>query len=586
MLAALFLVVWAGLGANAEEADRKDWSVLDFGHSGGPGVRVGSKAVYCPSMDLMLQFGGFQLNFTSGEYEPRNDLFVYDFANTSQSANTSWIPITDAPYPPSPRAWFSMATVQPSAEEEGGGVACQAVVLGGAQRFYSPVTPVLDFAWMVTLYTNLSATWREIVTSGQPPSRFLSDAVTKEEDNTVVLFGGAVNETYAVQDLWQLNATSLVWTELALVNQSISGRFSHSMAYDALGDTVYVYGGKIFDRNSRVMTYSMLAYSLSTNEWVLQAVLDQSRAQHGLVVANNRTLYSFGGMTQGKTNSFAYNDVVATSLNEPYTVARCPNFFCAGVDVQSEIVPQPRFDFSHVLRQGHLLVVFGGRFDGGMGDLWQLNLTAIATAKDAQNFTLKDESRVTDPLSIWAMHESMYFLIAVLIFLVFCYWVFIHTVARTFLYSREQAEAWEARVAAAEAAAPRGVHPDKIKALPTRLTAARAATTAVAEGEEEDVCSICLAEFAAEGELVRVLPCQHYFHPPCVDEWLQNRNTCPLCKQQVDAPPPDVVRSNNAQVVVMPEHPAPPPPPLQAAATTAIVATTTTEEEGRIGNLA
>lgn len=573
LLATLFLAVWAGLGANAEE-DREDWSVLDFGHNGGPGVRVGSKAVYCPSMDLMLQFGGFQLNFTSGEYEPRNDLFVYDFANTSQSANTSWIPITDAPLPPSPRAWFSMATVQ----AESADVACQAVVLGGAHRYYSPVSPVTDFAWMVTLYFNISAAWRELPAPGQPPSRFLSDAVTKFADNSVVLFGGAVNDTYAVRDLWQLNATSLVWTELSPANQSALGRFSHSMAYDALGDTVYVYGGKTFSRNARVMTYSMLAYSLSSHEWVVQAALVQSRAQHGLVVANNQTLYSFGGMTQGSTNSFAYNDVVATSLTEPYSPGRCPNFFCAGVKVESPIVPQPRFDFSHVLRQGHLLVVFGGRFDGGMGDLWQLNLTAIATAQDAQNFTQRDDGQVTDPLSIWAMYESMYFLIAVLIFLVFCYWVFIHTVARTFLYTREQNEAWEARMAVAQAAAPRGVHPDKIKALPTRLTAARAAA---ATEEEEEVCSICLAEFALEGELVRVLPCQHFFHPPCVDEWLQNRNTCPLCKQQVDAPTsPSPVRSNNDQVVVMmpPTTPPPPPPPPTT--------TTTSEEEDRLRNLA
>jgi hypothetical protein len=28
---------------------------------------------------------------------------------------------------------------------------------------------------------------------------------------------------------------------------------------------------------------------------------------------------------------------------------------------------------------------------------------------------------------------------------------------------------------------------------------------------------------------VRVLPCQHQFHPPCVDPWLVNvSGTCPL----------------------------------------------------------
>jgi len=55
-------------------------------------------------------------------------------------------------------------------------------------------------------------------------------------------------------------------------------------------------------------------------------------------------------------------------------------------------------------------------------------------------------------------------------------------------------------------------------------------TYRAAEGWEETSCSVCLADLA-DGEAVRVLqPCMHYFHPACVEEWLRNKATCPLCR--------------------------------------------------------
>jgi len=49
------------------------------------------------------------------------------------------------------------------------------------------------------------------------------------------------------------------------------------------------------------------------------------------------------------------------------------------------------------------------------------------------------------------------------------------------------------------------------------------------KGEDEHLgCSICTEDFKV-GEDVRVLPCDHKFHPPCIDPWLINvSGTCPL----------------------------------------------------------
>ncbi|KAI9786219.1 MAG: hypothetical protein M1839_007629 [Geoglossum umbratile] len=43
-------------------------------------------------------------------------------------------------------------------------------------------------------------------------------------------------------------------------------------------------------------------------------------------------------------------------------------------------------------------------------------------------------------------------------------------------------------------------------------------------------CSICTEDFV-KGEDIRVLPCNHKYHPDCVDPWLLNvSGTCPLCR--------------------------------------------------------
>ncbi|KAL8852953.1 MAG: hypothetical protein Q9221_002203 [Calogaya cf. arnoldii] len=43
-------------------------------------------------------------------------------------------------------------------------------------------------------------------------------------------------------------------------------------------------------------------------------------------------------------------------------------------------------------------------------------------------------------------------------------------------------------------------------------------------------CSVCTDDFT-KGQDVRVLPCNHKFHPECIDPWLLNvSGTCPLCR--------------------------------------------------------
>lgn len=55
------------------------------------------------------------------------------------------------------------------------------------------------------------------------------------------------------------------------------------------------------------------------------------------------------------------------------------------------------------------------------------------------------------------------------------------------------------------------------------------------ESDREEVhscCMVCLSDFV-RGEEVRRLPCGHYFHTTCIDEWLRRCMECPICKATV-----------------------------------------------------
>ncbi|XP_045077179.1 E3 ubiquitin-protein ligase RNF12-A-like [Coregonus clupeaformis] len=74
---------------------------------------------------------------------------------------------------------------------------------------------------------------------------------------------------------------------------------------------------------------------------------------------------------------------------------------------------------------------------------------------------------------------------------------------------------------------PRGLTKEQIDNLATRTYG-----QASLEGEAGRACSVCINEYA-QGNKLRRLPCAHEFHIHCIDRWLSENNTCPICRQPI-----------------------------------------------------
>ncbi|XP_031697018.1 E3 ubiquitin-protein ligase RNF130-like [Anarrhichthys ocellatus] len=45
-------------------------------------------------------------------------------------------------------------------------------------------------------------------------------------------------------------------------------------------------------------------------------------------------------------------------------------------------------------------------------------------------------------------------------------------------------------------------------------------------------CAVCIEAYQLN-DVVRILPCKHVFHKLCVDPWLNEHCTCPMCKLNI-----------------------------------------------------
>ncbi|KAF7090499.1 hypothetical protein CFC21_093244 [Triticum aestivum] len=91
---------------------------------------------------------------------------------------------------------------------------------------------------------------------------------------------------------------------------------------------------------------------------------------------------------------------------------------------------------------------------------------------------------------------------------------------------------------AAAAAAGGEVVDDEKERLIASLPLFTMASALAALPKSSPDCAVCLSPFVPDAEL-RLLPaCRHAFHAACVDAWLRNTPSCPLCRAAISLPHP------------------------------------------------
>ena len=79
---------------------------------------------------------------------------------------------------------------------------------------------------------------------------------------------------------------------------------------------------------------------------------------------------------------------------------------------------------------------------------------------------------------------------------------------------------------------PRGLTKDEISknTIEYKFRTGRNGNT---EDNQWDNCAICIDEFQQSEAVRRLHICHHVFHVKCVDQWMTDHTTCPMCRQDV-----------------------------------------------------
>ncbi|KAF8101678.1 hypothetical protein N665_0201s0005 [Sinapis alba] len=135
------------------------------------------------------------------------------------------------------------------------------------------------------------------------------------------------------------------------------------------------------------------------------------------------------------------------------------------------------------------------------------------------------QTRASDPVVI--VITVIFFVIFIMVFgSIFCRRSSVPYYSWPSVFGSTDADA-EARVVRIRRSAARGLKAEVIESFPTFVYSD---VKAVRIGKGGVECAVCLCEFEDEETLRLMPPCCHVFHADCVDVWLSEHSTCPLCR--------------------------------------------------------
>ena len=303
-------------------------------------------------------------------------------------------------------------------------------------------------------------------------------------------------------------------------------------------------------------------FNLKTLKWKERIQYPQmARSYHTIVGSSDGQIAAFGGFQQDISQYstepvvFVFKDLLISRPNETYWQKLIP----PGGQLSQSLMTRShhldngpsgitnRLEHSAIIDKNGSMFVWGGRFQtvNQISGLWRLDVFT----KDA-NLNLE----VAPPDG---MEEYERELEALHLFLVTM--MLMSLSVSTLLNSmRARQVGGQEAVDRPSSTRRRGLSPDVINSLPIkRYQAPKQSTTDDGDvvddvslsrensAEESDLqlemntdcCPICLVEYEEGISEIRTLPCGHGFDKECIDSWLENHTTCPVCRQGLDDTP-------------------------------------------------
>lgn len=69
-----------------------------------------------------------------------------------------------------------------------------------------------------------------------------------------------------------------------------------------------------------------------------------------------------------------------------------------------------------------------------------------------------------------------------------------------------------------------------LRPVPPRSSALRPSDGNCDAASTPETCAICIEEFK-RASMCKQMPCRHFFHSKCLDRWLRQNGTCPVCRE-------------------------------------------------------
>ena len=142
-------------------------------------------------------------------------------------------------------------------------------------------------------------------TGGAPDARSGAAMVFDSLRNKFVLFGGLAGSRYNLEDTWEWEPTTGVWTNVSSAGSHPSARSQHAMVYEQSTGKILLFGGGRSDPNSydgtgiTVSLGDTWEYDPTTSTWTALAVTGGPSGRHDLGMtwdSSRKKAVLFGGM--------------------------------------------------------------------------------------------------------------------------------------------------------------------------------------------------------------------------------------------------------------------------------------------------